>query len=168
MDVGCVGALNIGNSNRLKQQQEQPNQGQGVHQLNQTQTQQHRRQQQQAKPNRYSAAITIKVEDSCRHSALAPVTLLPEKVGASATAGLGVSAGTSESSLEEGARVQQHSICTAAAAAPLGPAALALVKQELGMLPSQQQHKYWQLADQPYDAAELSQLGGALLATLHC
>ena len=42
--------------------------------------------------------------------------------------------------------------------ARLGPAALALVKQELGALPSQQQEKYWQLADLPYDAAELSQL----------
>ena len=45
-----------------------------------------------------------------------------------------------------------------AAAPPLGPAALVLVKQELGALPSQQQQKYWQLADLPYDPAELSQL----------
>ena len=43
-------------------------------------------------------------------------------------------------------------------APPLGPAALVLVKQELGALPSQQQQKYWQLADVPYDPAELSQL----------
>ena len=47
----------------------------------------------------------------------------------------------------------------ASTAAPLlGPAALVLVKQELGVLPSQQQQKYWQLADLPYDPAELSQL----------
>ena len=43
-------------------------------------------------------------------------------------------------------------------APPLGTAARALVKQEPGALPSQQQQKYWQLADLPYNAAELSQL----------
>jgi hypothetical protein len=47
---------------------------------------------------------------------------------------------------------------SAAAAGGLGPAGLALVKQELGALPSQQQLQYWQLADRPFDAADLQQL----------
>jgi hypothetical protein len=46
----------------------------------------------------------------------------------------------------------------AAAASGLGPAGLALVKQELGALPSQQQLQYWQLADRPFETAELQQL----------
>jgi hypothetical protein len=46
----------------------------------------------------------------------------------------------------------------AAAASGLGPAGLALVKQELGALPIQQQLQYWQLADKPFDALELQQL----------
>jgi hypothetical protein len=44
------------------------------------------------------------------------------------------------------------------AAAGLGPAGLSLVKQELGALPSQQQLQYWQLADAPYDGAQLQAL----------
>jgi hypothetical protein len=47
---------------------------------------------------------------------------------------------------------------SAAAACGLGPAGLELVKQELGALPSQQQLQYWQLADRPFDAADLQQL----------
>jgi hypothetical protein len=47
----------------------------------------------------------------------------------------------------------------AAVAAPgLGPAGLALVKPELGPLPSQQQVQYWQLADKPFDGTDLHQL----------
>jgi hypothetical protein len=46
----------------------------------------------------------------------------------------------------------------AAAASGLGPAGLSLVKQELGDLPSQQQLQYWQLADRPFEPAELQQL----------
>ncbi|KAF6263253.1 hypothetical protein COO60DRAFT_1635284 [Scenedesmus sp. NREL 46B-D3] len=40
----------------------------------------------------------------------------------------------------------------------LGPAGLALVKQELGALPSQQQLQYWQLADKAFDAGQLQAL----------
>jgi hypothetical protein len=46
----------------------------------------------------------------------------------------------------------------AAAASGLGPAGLALVKQELGALPSQQHLQYWQLVDRPFDAGHLQQL----------
>jgi hypothetical protein len=45
-----------------------------------------------------------------------------------------------------------------AATCGLGPAGLSLVKQELGALPSQQQLQYWQLADRPFDPADLQQL----------
>ena len=114
---------------RQQQQQQQRNQEQELQQLNHTQRQQHRRQQEQPKPiPPYPAAMTIKVEDCGQHPApaVAPVALLPGRVGTSATTGRGVFAGTSESSLERGARVQQlpeqHTIHTAAAAAPLGPA----------------------------------------------
>ena len=47
---------------------------------------------------------------------------------------------------------------TSSSILPLGPAARALVKKELGALPSQQQQKYWELADLPYNVAELAQL----------
>jgi hypothetical protein len=45
-----------------------------------------------------------------------------------------------------------------AATCGLGPAGLSLVKQELGALPSQQQLQYWQLADRPFEPADLLQL----------
>jgi hypothetical protein len=46
----------------------------------------------------------------------------------------------------------------AATSRGLGPAGLALVKQEVGALPSQQQLQYWQQADRPFDAAYLQVL----------
>jgi hypothetical protein len=48
--------------------------------------------------------------------------------------------------------------CVAAGESGLGPAGLAVVKQELGALPSQLQLQYWQLADKPFDAIQLQQL----------
>jgi hypothetical protein len=61
---------------------------------------------------------------------------------------------------EVGQQQQQQELLPlpAAATCGLGPAGLSLVKQELGALPSQQQLQYWQLADRPFDAAELQQL----------
>jgi hypothetical protein len=46
----------------------------------------------------------------------------------------------------------------AATSSGLGPAGLALEKQELGALPSQQQLQYWQQADRAFDAADLQLL----------
>jgi hypothetical protein len=46
----------------------------------------------------------------------------------------------------------------AAGTCGLGPAGQSLVKQELGALPSQQQLQYWQLADKPFEPADLQQL----------
>lgn len=45
-----------------------------------------------------------------------------------------------------------------AAAAGLGPDALALVQHEVDAMPNEQQLQYWRLADQPFDAVELQQL----------
>ena len=79
----------------------------------------------------------------------------PAAAAAAAAAAAGASAVSGLAQKSVGAVVEQQQRIYGPA--PLGPAALALVKQELGALPSQQQHKYWQLADLPYDAAELSQ-----------
>lgn len=46
----------------------------------------------------------------------------------------------------------------AAAAAALGPVGLALVKQELGALPCQQEVQYWQLSGLPFDSGDLHHL----------
>jgi hypothetical protein len=45
-----------------------------------------------------------------------------------------------------------------AASSGLGPAGIALMKQELAALPSQQQLQYWQQADRPFDSADLQAL----------
>ena len=153
MDVSCVGAVNSGRKKRGKQQQKE---GQKLQQQKPTRSQQQQRQQQRVNPSASPAAFTCEMEGPCQHSApaAAPVTLLPASKSGSAAA-LGVFAASSSGSALEEAGVISNS---AAAAPPLGPAALAIVKQELGAFPSQQQQKYWQLADLPYDAAELSQL----------
>jgi hypothetical protein len=68
--------------------------------------------------------------------------------------------------VEQQQQQQQHELLPplpAAATCALGPAGLSLVKQELGALPSQQQLQYWQLADRPFDSAELQQLGNHYL-----